>query len=223
MKAGRIFLAFGVLEVERCILFDWINWLESSFFEIWLKRKITHSVNDNGGVGMAVRQILMLGDARLHEIAKKVDKRELSEMKSAATDLHDTMMQFRQKHGWGRAIAAPQIGVMKRLILICVDQPLVLMNPEITFQSEELMELWDDCMSFPDLLVKVKRHKACRVKYRDLDWKEHEMAFDNHMSELFQHEYDHLDGILAVSRAVDGKSFALTCAKEKIRIQPNLT
>lgn len=169
---------------------------------------------------MAIRQILLLGDERLTEIAKTAEEKEIEYLKTVIVDLHDTMVHFRQKHGWGRAIAAPQIGVMKRLVYIQINRPLAMINPEITFRSEELMELWDDCMSFPNLLVKVRRHATCRVKYRDENWVEKEIEFDQNMSELFQHEYDHLDGILAVSRAIDGKSFALDSEKKKIRIQP---
>ena len=75
------------------------------------------------------------------------------------------------------------------------------------------MEVWDDCMCFPDLLVKVIRHKSCRIRYRNQDWKEEAMFLHGDLSELLQHEYDHLDGILAVSRAIDGKSFALKSQK----------
>jgi peptide deformylase len=71
------------------------------------------------------------------------------------------------------------------------------------------MEVWDDCMCFPDLLVKVMRHKSCRIRYRNQDWKQDSMVLHGDLSELLKHEYDHLDGILAVSRAIDGRSFAL--------------
>jgi peptide deformylase len=64
-------------------------------------------------------------------------------------------------------------------------------------------------MCFPDLLVKVMRHKSCTIRFRDLLFKEHTMKLEDDLSELLQHEYDHLDGILAVSRAVDGHSFTL--------------
>ena len=76
-------------------------------------------------------------------------------------------------------------------------------------KSREMIEIWDDCMSFPDLSVKVLRHKSCRITYRDLNWEEKTMQLEDDLAELLQHEYDHLDGILAVSRAIDGKSFAL--------------
>jgi peptide deformylase len=84
-----------------------------------------------------------------------------------------------------------------------------MINPELTLRSVGRFQVWDDCMCFPNLLVKVYRHIACKVNFRDLNWKETEVLFENDLSELFQHEYDHLDGILATSRAIDGQSFML--------------
>ena len=75
--------------------------------------------------------------------------------------------------------------------------------------SDSMMELWDDCMSFPDLLVRVKRHSGFTLTYLDEHWVEHSLAVEGVLAELLQHEMDHLDGVLAVSRAVDGASFAL--------------
>jgi peptide deformylase len=96
---------------------------------------------------------------------------------------------------------------MKRLIYMTTDRPIVFINPEITDLSSEKFEIWDDCMCFPNLLVKVERHKYIRIKYLDEDWNLIEQDLENDLSELFQHEYDHLNGILCTMRAMDGKSF----------------
>jgi peptide deformylase len=72
-----------------------------------------------------------------------------------------------------------------------------------------MLTLWDNCLSFPCLSVKVKRHKSCRITYRDLKWQEKTAELEGDLSELLQHEVDHLDGILATQRAVDLKSFAV--------------
>ena len=69
------------------------------------------------------------------------------------------------------------------------------------------MEIMDDCMSFPNLLVKVKRYAKCHIIYRDMEWNKQEMVLEGDLSELLQHEYDHLDGILATMRAIDNRSF----------------
>ena len=119
-------------------------------------------------------------------------------------------MDFKKRHGVGRAIAVPQIGFMKRLIYMYIDEPVVFINPVLDQKSKDLIEVWDDCMCFPDLLVKVLRHQRVRLVYRDLDWKERSLDAEGDLSELLQHECDHLDGILAVSRAIDGKSFAIS-------------
>jgi peptide deformylase len=166
---------------------------------------------------MPVKEILLLGHPKLYEICTPVLPEEGPSLKPVVQDLHDTLMDFRSKYKAGRAIAAPQIGVMKRLVYMCIDKPVVFINPELDQKSTDTFELWDDCMSFPDLFVKVKRHTRCRIRFRDADWQGHEMLLENALSELLQHEVDHLDGILAVSRAVDKNSFALRSQKEFIK------
>jgi peptide deformylase len=124
------------------------------------------------------------------------------------------MMAFRAKHGWGRGIAAPQIGVMKRIVYLHVEEPWLIINPIMANASSELMEVWDDCMSFPDLLVRLHRHRSLDLTYRDEQWAEHTIHVDGLISELLQHEMDHLDGTLAVSRAIDASSFALQSQRQ---------
>jgi peptide deformylase len=158
---------------------------------------------------MAVREILRLGNPKLYEASELIAEEETRALKQVVEDLHDTMMSFREQYRAGRAIAAPQIGVMKRLVYMNITGPVVFVNPVITPQSDELMEVWDDCMCFPELLVRVLRQRHCRITYRDLDWTMREMNLTDDLSELLQHEVDHLDGILAVSRAIDARSFAL--------------
>jgi peptide deformylase len=157
---------------------------------------------------MAVKEIYQLGNKKLYEVSDEVKFEELSQMRQIVVDLHDTMMNFRKNYGVGRAIAAPQIGVMKRVLYMNIDQPEAFINPELVDKSEELMELWDDCMCFPNLLVWVKRHSNLTIRYRDMNWDMQEMKLQGDFAELLQHEYDHLDGILATMRAADSKSFS---------------
>ncbi|MFZ2955924.1 MAG: peptide deformylase [Candidatus Ozemobacteraceae bacterium] len=157
---------------------------------------------------MAIKTVLQLGNTRLYEHAEEVRKIHLPELRGIITDLHDTLMDFRKRYGAGRAIAAPQIGYMKRLIYMNIDKPVVIINPSFSQLSAEKIEVWDDCMCFPRLLVKVLRHQSCAVEYLDEMWARCELHFTGELSELIQHEYDHLDGVLAVSRAIDGKSFS---------------
>ncbi|MGC9467670.1 MAG: peptide deformylase [Anaerolineae bacterium] len=158
---------------------------------------------------MAVREILLLGNPKLYEISEDVYEDELKDLQPVMTDLRDTLLAFRRQWGAGRAISAPQIGVMKRIVFMEMDTPTPIINPVLTELSEETLELWDDCMSFPELLVRVARHRSCEITYRDMDWQLHAQHLEDGLAELLQHECDHLDGILAVARAIDGQSFTL--------------
>lgn len=154
-----------------------------------------------------LKDLLLLGDPRLYETCEPVQQEELPLVTGWVTDLHNVMEEIRAKYNFGRAIAAPQLGIMKRLIYMNIDRPVVFINPRFTELSDELFELWDDCMSFPNLLVKVKRHRVLTIEYRDEHWQLQRWQMENSLAELLQHEYDHLDGILCTMRAVDEKSF----------------
>ncbi|WP_167613122.1 peptide deformylase [Maribellus sediminis] len=156
---------------------------------------------------MAIKDILLLGNPELYKVTAPVTKEELPGLLSKIVLMWESILDIRKTYGFGRAIAAPQIGLSKRIIALNVDAPLVMINPEITACSEEMIELWDDCMSFPNLLVKVRRHKEISVRFYDMNWVEQTWELENDMSELIQHEYDHLDGILATQRAIDAESF----------------
>ena len=153
-----------------------------------------------------VREVLLLGDPKLYEKSEPVLYGELGTVNELVRDLHDTLMDYRSKCGLGRAISAPQIGVQKRLIYVHVTEPMVFINPEMNLIGPALFELKDDCLSFPGLFVKVRRYKKSVISYKDTDWNDHETELTNEMSELLQHEFDHLNGILATMRAVDSKS-----------------
>lgn len=151
--------------------------------------------------------LLLLGEPLLYQISEAIKPEELKEVKNWVQDLHEVMEDIRRKYNFGRAIAAPQLGNMKRLIYMNIDKPLIFINPKIISKSEEMFEVWDDCMCFPNLLVKVLRHKTIEIEYLDENWKLQKSVFENDLSELFQHEFDHLEGILCTMRAIDNKSF----------------
>lgn len=151
--------------------------------------------------------LLMLGDERLYQTSTPVLKTELQLVKDWVADMHNVMEHIRNKYHFGRAIAAPQLGIMKRLIYMNIDKPIVFINPEIIDPSTELFELWDDCMSFPNLLVKVKRHYKITLNYLDEQWQPQQWIMEGSLSELLQHEYDHLNGVLCTMRAIDNTSF----------------
>ncbi|MFP4089749.1 MAG: peptide deformylase [Cyclobacteriaceae bacterium] len=152
-------------------------------------------------------KILLLGDPRLHEKSRAISQDELPYVLEVVQELHDILFEFKAKYGAFRAIAAPQIGEMIRLIYMNIDKPVVIINPEFTYLSEEKFEVWDDCMCFPNLLVRLERHQDCTMEYLDENFELQRMELSGSLSELLQHEYDHLEGILATQRAIDGQSF----------------
>ncbi|CAN5537356.1 peptide deformylase [soil metagenome] len=152
--------------------------------------------------------LLLLGDPRLYETCEPVLESELPLVSGWVADLHNVMEEIQATYQFGRGIAAPQLGVMKRLIYLNLDRPHVIINPELLAVSDETDELWDDCMSFPNLLVRVQRHRSLTITYRDEHWESHTWnVVDWPISELIQHEYDHLNGVLCTMRAIDGQSF----------------
>ena len=158
---------------------------------------------------MPAREILLLGNPKLWEPSLPVAEINSTDTRSTIEDLASTLEAFRGRNGFGRAIAAPQIGIQRRVIFVKIDQPMPLINPVITRTSVERMELWDDCFSFPELMVRVSRHEEITVHFSDEHGAERTITVQNGLSELLQHEIDHLDGILATDRAIGPRSFAM--------------
>jgi len=158
---------------------------------------------------MAVREILLLGNPILRTKCERVRSFSDSRIRAMIRDLRDTLGDFRTRNGFGRGIAAPQIGITERIIFIAMDAPMALINPEIIKRSRSAMTLWDDCFSFPEILVKVRRHVNILVRFQDAQGKKREMTAGGGLSELLQHEIDHLDGILAIDRAIDSRHIIL--------------
>ena len=158
--------------------------------------------NDTGWNRTA--EVLLVGDPRLRRVAAPVSRREPGLMDSVAR-LHATLARFRAEHGFGRAVSATQIGVGQRFIAFNLGEgPFTMFNPAITWRSGEKFTLWDDCMSFPFLLVRVARDASIDVEFEDEAGRRQRWErLDRAMSELLQHEIDHLDGVLAIDRAVD--------------------
>lgn len=154
-----------------------------------------------------VKDLLLLGDPRLYEACEPVLESELTLVEGWVADLHNVMQEIRIKYNFGRAIAAPQLGIMKRLVYMNIDKPIVFINPVLSDLSNEMFELWDDCMSFPNLLVNVQRHKSLTIHYLDERWQQQQWKMTDALSELLQHECDHLNGILCTMRAIDERSF----------------
>jgi len=166
---------------------------------------------------MAVRRIRQLGDPILRIRCERVHDPGSAATRLVADDLRDTLRAAKKKYKMGRALAAPQIGAPVRIVFIEIaKQRWTMINPEITDVGPDDFLLWDDCFSFPSLLVRVGRAYEVTVGYTDLKGKQHTMNLEGPMAELLQHEIDHLDGILALDRASGLDPFALRSEWEKL-------
>jgi peptide deformylase len=169
-----------------------------------------------GKRNVAVRTILQLGDPGLREVAAAVVDPTAAEIRMLVADLADTLAHWRASTGYGRGIAAPQIGMARRVIFLQLPgaEPWPLVNPEISWRSDEKIVVWDACLSFLSIFMQVERHREIAVRYQDLrgDWKGVRAGEDRNLSELLQHEIDHLDGILAVDRITDIRTM---CTREE--------
>jgi len=165
---------------------------------------------------MAIRTVLQLGDPGLRVVAKRVENPEAQEIRALVNDLADTLAYWRQTTGYGRGIAAPQIGSNLRVIFLRLpgEDPWPLVNPEITERSPEKIVVWDACLSFLSIFMQVERHREITVRYQDLrgEWNEIHAGEERNLAELLQHEIDHLDGILAVDRITDIRTM---CTREE--------
>jgi peptide deformylase len=165
---------------------------------------------------MAIKEILLLGNPVLRKKCTIVKNTDEPSIRQTIADLTDTLDNFHRRKGFGRGIAAPQIGATNRILVINIDRPMALINPKIVSRSKTLMTLWDDCFSFPDILVKLNRHSTVTVEYTDVDGTKHRLNAKGGLSELLQHEIDHLDGILAIDRAIDSKHIILRSEYDKM-------
>jgi len=165
---------------------------------------------------VVIRPILQLGDPLLREKSLAVSDSAAPETVELVRDLADTLAHWRSTTGYGRGIAAPQLGVLKRVIFLKLpgEDAWPLINPEIVRRSEEKIVVWDACLSFLSIFMQVERHREVTVAYCDIGGVRHriEAGADRNLSELLQHEIDHLDGILAIDRVVDIKTI---CTREE--------
>ena len=153
---------------------------------------------------MAVRTVRQLGDPVLREPCKEVQDASSPEIRALVEDLSDTLAFWRKTTGYGRGIAAPQIGASQRVIFLRLpgEDPWPLVNPRIIERSAERIVVWDACLSFLSIFMQVERNRDIAVQYQDLQGKLHEIQAGelHNLSELLQHEIDHLDGILFIDK-----------------------
>lgn len=150
---------------------------------------------------MAILPIVTYDDDVLRQKAHPV-KKNTNELQQLIDDMFDTMY-----NADGVGLAAPQIGEMLRLFVADGDVyaeeegeskygPLVFINPEITFESEETIDMDEGCLSIPGVYGPVTRSEKIVVKYLDRQFNEQDMEVDGRIARIIQHETDHLDGVL---------------------------
>jgi len=147
---------------------------------------------------MAKREILVLPDPRLRQVADPIEKIDAS-IKQLAKDMLDTMYDAP-----GIGLAAPQIGEMKRIVVMDLAKegekadPIVMINPEILKYSEDTVTSEEGCLSIPEIYYEVERPADVTVRYTDLDGKTVEKEATDRLAVCIQHELDHLDGVLYI-------------------------
>ena len=147
---------------------------------------------------MALLPILTAPDPVLKKISQPVKQVDAS-VRKLMDDMLETMY-----HAPGIGLAAPQVGVLKRVIVLDLaregeePQPLRIANPEIVWVSDDDATYNEGCLSVPEHYADVVRPGACRVKYLDHDNKQQEMAAEGLLATCLQHEIDHLDGVLFI-------------------------
>lgn len=147
---------------------------------------------------MAIRKIREIGDEVLTKVCKPVDKMTLR-TKILIDDMLDTMYE-----AYGVGLAAPQVGILKRLVVIDVGEgPIVLVNPEIIETSGEQTGE-EGCLSVPGKSGTVTRPNVVKIRALDQDMKPFEMEGEGLLARAFCHEIEHLDGILYVAH-VEGE------------------
>ena len=165
-----------------------------------------------------IRPILIHPDPRLKKLCEPVAE-VTADMGRLAEDMLETMYAAP-----GIGLAAPQVGVIKRVIVMdCVKgedeapRPMVMFNPEITWSSEELSTYDEGCLSIPDQYAEVQRPAEVRVRWTGLDGKSHEEQFAGLWATCVQHEIDHLNGKLFIDYLGLMKRQMITRKMEKLK------
>ena len=161
---------------------------------------------------MTVRKVIKMGNPLLREVAKEFTKDEIlsEDMQDLITDMWDTMYAYD-----GIGLAAPQIGLSRQLAVIHLEEDserypdlveskkFIIFNPSISVLDETKQEFWEGCLSVPGLRGPVSRPRKIKVDYLDENAKENSIELEDFLATVFQHELDHLIGMLYVDRMED--------------------
>ena len=173
---------------------------------------------------MAKLDIVTAPDPILRQISKPVDEIDAKVIK-LVDDLIDTMFASD-----AAGLAAPQVGVSLRAFVFNLSYKLpeqfpetfVIINPDIYWKSEETYMAQEGCMSLPGFYFDVERHESIKVRYLDRDGEQQDITCDGLLAHVFQHETDHLDGILSIDRISKLKRQICLRKLQKLKQQENL-
>jgi peptide deformylase len=153
-----------------------------------------------------IRTIAQLGDPVLRQKARKIENTNSPALRKLVDDLFITVHAVN-----GAGIAAPQVSESERLIIVCSRptprypyapdmKPTVMFNPQIEWMSDEIEKDWEGCLSIPGIRAKVSRSSSIRANYQSREGKTVRLDLDGFIARIFQHEVDHLEGIVYLDR-----------------------
>ena len=170
---------------------------------------------------MTVKEIITVPDEILKKVSKPIEKIGVNE-KKLIDNLFDTMYNSN-----GIGLAAVQIGILKRILVIDVstkdekNQPIVLVNPVIKNLSNEKSIYEEGCLSIPETFIEIERPKICEVEYIDRKGSKKILKCDGLLSTCVQHEINHLDGKLIIDHLSKLKKDLIIKKISKIKKNPN--
>ena len=172
----------------------------------WVLPSLQEDLNKFSSSNSLPVSICLIGDPHLRRSNELVLNLRDGFVQATKLRLHLALANFRRQNGFGRGISACQIGINLRMIALNLGYgPLTLINPKIVWSSSDTITMWDDCMSIPRILVKKQRAKSISIVYTDDNGNEQKWnELDTSISELLQHEMDHLEGVLNIDKPFEG-------------------
>ena len=152
---------------------------------------------------MAIRNLRYDGDMILYKESKEVEVFD-EHIKQIVEDMFETMYKYN-----GVGLAAPQIGILKRILVIDTgekDEKLEMINPKITKLEKEVI-LSEGCLSFPNVFGNVRRYNYTEAEYMTKDGEKKTIKAEGLLAQAIQHEIDHLNGVLFIDQVIDGKFY----------------
>ena len=170
---------------------------------------------------MSIKHIIKVPDETLKKISEPIEKVGVSE-KKLINDLFETMYNSK-----GIGLAAVQVGILKRILVIDVStknekkNPLSFINPIIKKVSDETSIYEEGCLSIPNTFIEIERPKICEIEYIDINGKKQNLQCDGLLSTCLQHEINHLDGKLIIDNLSKLKRDMIIKKISKIKKSPD--